>query len=66
MFSQGTVLTWATFAPLLGAVVIVALLVLRPLLGLTRRALDDASRLVALVASGASLACALAAWRLFD
>ena len=43
-----------------------ALLVLRSLLGLSRSLLDDASRLIALVASGVSLACALAAWRLFD
>jgi len=66
MFTEGTVLSWATFAPLLGAVVIVALIALRPLLGLSRRALDDASRVLALVGSGASLCAALVAWRLFD
>jgi NADH-quinone oxidoreductase subunit M len=66
MFTPGTVLSWATFTPLLGAVVIVALLMLRPVLGLSRRALDDAARLLALVASAASLACAVAAWRLYD
>jgi NADH-quinone oxidoreductase subunit M len=66
MFSPGNVLSWATFAPLLGAAVILVLVSLRSLLRLPKRFVDDGSRLVALLASGASLAAAIAAWRMFD
>jgi NADH-quinone oxidoreductase subunit M len=66
MFTSGTVLSWATFSPLLGATLIVALVVLRPLLGLSKRFVDDGARVLALLASAASLACAVAAWRLYD
>jgi NADH-quinone oxidoreductase subunit M len=66
MFSPGTVLSWATFAPLAGAALIVVLVVLRHLLRLPRRFADEGARLVALLASGLSLAAAIATWRMFD
>ncbi len=66
MFSPDTVLSWATFAPLLGAGVIVVLVAIRSLLGLPKRVADDGARLLALVASGVSLGAAIAAWRMFD
>jgi NADH-quinone oxidoreductase subunit M len=66
MFTPGNVLTWATFVPLLGAAVIVVLVSLRSLLGLPKRFADEGARLVALAASGVSLAAAITAWRLYD
>ena len=66
MFSPGTVLSWATFAPLLGAALIVALVVLRYLFRLSKRVADEGARLSALVFSGLSLACAIAAWLEYD
>ena len=66
MFSPGTVLSWATFAPLLGAALIVLLVALRPLFGVQKRSLDQAARLVTLVSSGLSLLAAVVAWRLYD
>jgi NADH-quinone oxidoreductase subunit M len=56
------ILSWATFFPVLGAVLIVLLVALRYGLGLSRQAVDQYSRAVALVASGLSLAAAVAAW----
>jgi len=66
MFSPGTVLSWATFAPLAGSAAIVVLVVLRVLFRLPRRVADDGARLLALLTSGISLAAAIAAWRMFD
>jgi len=66
MFSPGTVLSWATFAPLLGAGLIVVLVVLRYLLRLPKRVADQGARLLALLFSGISLACAVAAFRQYD
>ncbi len=59
-------LTWATFLPLGGAAVIVALFGLRTVFGLPKRLLDQASRLVALAASALSFAAAIEAWIAFD
>ncbi|MGC3997316.1 MAG: NADH-quinone oxidoreductase subunit M [Anaeromyxobacter sp.] len=66
MFTTGNVLSWATFAPLLGAALIVVLLALRSLAGLSRQRVDDLSRVLALAASGVSLLAAVVAWRLYD
>src|SRR5512142_3305166 len=66
MFSPGTVLSWATFAPLAGAAVIVLLVVLRFMFNLPKRVADDGARLLALLTSGISLAAAIAAWRMYD
>jgi len=66
MISQQNVLSWATFFPLLGLGLIVLLAAVRSLAGLSKAALDQASRIIAMVASGGSLACALAAWHWYD
>ncbi|HVO19622.1 MAG TPA: NADH-quinone oxidoreductase subunit M [Anaeromyxobacter sp.] len=66
MFTPGSILSWATFAPLAAAALVVLLVVLRPILRLSRRAVDDGARLLALAGSGLSLLAAIAAWRMFD
>jgi NADH-quinone oxidoreductase subunit M len=65
-FTEGNVLTWATFFPLFGAALIVVLLAVRFLAGLSKKVMDDAARWIALVTSGLSFLAAVAAWRLFD
>jgi NADH-quinone oxidoreductase subunit M len=66
MFGPENILSWATFAPVAGAVVILALTALRFALQLPKRTLDQASRAVALVASGVSLLAAVQAWLWYD
>ena len=66
MFTAGTVLSWATFFPLIGAIAIVVLVAARYLANLPKRTVDDAARWIALVTSGLSLVAAIAAWKLFD
>jgi NADH-quinone oxidoreductase subunit M len=66
MFTQGTVLSWATFFPLIGAGIIILLVALRFFAGFSKKVLDDAARAVALVASGLSLTAAIYAWSFFD
>src|SRR5512141_552974 len=66
MFTQGNVLSWATFFPLIGAGIIVVLLAVKYVAGLSKKVMDDAARWVALVTSGLSLVAAVAAWRMFD
>jgi NADH-quinone oxidoreductase subunit M len=65
MFSQGNVLSWATFAPLAGAAVIIVLVALRFAAGFSKKVLDDLARAVALAASGLSLVAAICAWYFF-
>lgn len=60
------VLSWATFVPLAGAALITVLVGLRHLAGFSKKAMDDAARAIALVASGLSFVAAIAAWRMFD
>ena len=62
MISQHNVLSWATFFPLLGLGLIVFLAAVRALAGLSKTALDQASRIIAMVTSGGSMVCALLAW----
>jgi NADH-quinone oxidoreductase subunit M len=66
MISQSNVLSWATFFPLIGMAVILALVVARFAMGLSRQALDQAARIVGLVASGASFLCSILAWHWYD
>src|SRR5512138_1987160 len=66
MFTEGNVLSWATFFPLVGAAAIVVLVAVKYLANLPKRAVDQASRWVALVTSGLSLVAAIAAWQMFD
>jgi NADH-quinone oxidoreductase subunit M len=65
-FGEQNVLGWATFFPLLGAGLIVLLTVARYLGRLPKSFIDQASRVVALVASGLSLLAAILAWKLYD
>ena len=62
----GNVLSWATFAPLLGTAAILVLVAARHALGLPRRVADDGARVIALVTSLLSLVAACVAWRLYD
>ncbi len=66
LFTDGNVLSLATFFPLIGAVVIVLLMMGRAMLGLGKQLVDQASRWIALVTSGLSLAAAIAAWSMYD
>jgi len=66
MISQQNVLSWATFFPLIGLAVILLFTAARYLLGMSRHALDQLSRIVGLAASGLSLGCAVLAWIWFD
>jgi NADH-quinone oxidoreductase subunit M len=66
LFTDGNVLSLATFFPLIGAAVIVLLMIGRATLGLGKTLVDQASRWIALVTSGLSMAAAIAAWSLYD
>ena len=66
MFGPNNVLAWATFLPLGGAILIVLLAALRYVSGLSKHALDQASRGIALVTSGLSLVAAIYAWSFYD
>jgi NADH-quinone oxidoreductase subunit M len=66
MFTQGNILSWATFFPLAGAGAIVVLLAVKYLTGMSKKVMDDLARWIALLTSGASLAAAIAVWRWFD
>src|SRR5213080_2760475 len=59
-------LTWITFLPLIGAALILPVLGLRASGALTKRAADQASRVITLVASGLTLLFALVLWKLYD
>jgi NADH-quinone oxidoreductase subunit M len=66
MFTEGNVLSWATFFPLIGAAAIVALVAVRYLANLPKKTVDQGARVIALLTSGLSFAAAIAAWRMFD
>ncbi len=64
--TTSTLLTWITFLPVAGAAGILAILGLRSAGALAKEAADQASRVIALVASGLTLALALGLWKQFD
>jgi NADH-quinone oxidoreductase subunit M len=64
--TDSTLLTWMTFVPMAGMTLIALLLALRPLLKLERSLLDQAARVIALVASAVPLGLAVQLWRAFD
>jgi NADH-quinone oxidoreductase subunit M len=66
MISQQNVLSWATFFPLVGLVVILLFTAARFFLGMSRHTLDQLSRITGLAASGLSFACSVLAWLWFD
>ncbi len=59
-------LTYAIFAPLVGAAGIVLMVLLKPVAKFPKESVDQASRLFALVFSGLSLALCLMLWAGFD
>ncbi|MCM2334018.1 MAG: NADH-quinone oxidoreductase subunit M [Anaeromyxobacteraceae bacterium] len=65
-FTEGNVLSWATFFPLIGAVLILFLMMARAFFGLDKKLVDEASRWSAMVFSFLSLVAAVAAWLMFD
>jgi NADH-quinone oxidoreductase subunit M len=64
--TTSTLLSWMTFTPLLGAVLILAVVGAKSAGLITKELSDQACRVVALVASGAVLAMAFVLWRAFD
>jgi NADH-quinone oxidoreductase subunit M len=66
MFGPDNVLSWATFAPLGGAILIVLLAAARYATGGSKRAVDQASRAIALFTSFLSLVAAVYAWSFYD
>src|ERR1700737_2768794 len=64
--TTSTLLSWMTFTPLLGAVLILAVVWAKSAGRISKELSDQACRVVALVASGAGLAMALVLWRAFD
>ncbi len=66
MFTEGNVLSWATFFPLIGAAAIVVLLAVKFFANLSKRTADQAARWIALVTSGLSFVAAIYAWSMFD
>jgi len=65
-FSSGNVLSWATFLPLIGTVLIGVLLALRAVVSIPKKTADEASRWIALVTSGLSLLASIGAWVMYD
>ncbi len=66
MIRPDNVLVWATFLPVIGAAVILALMVVRHFLDLPKRFLDQASRWVTLAASAGMMLMSFLAWHWFD
>ncbi len=66
MIRPDNVLVWATFLPIIGAAVILALMVVRHFLDLPKRFLDQASRWITLVASGLMMLTTFLAWNWFE
>ena len=62
----GNVLTWATFAPLLGTAAILVLVAVRHAAKLPARIANDGARVIALLTSALSFAAAGWAWHLYD
>ena len=65
-FDKGTVLSWATFYPLIGTVLIGLMLALRGVVKIPKGVADEAARWIALVTSGLSFLAAIGAWVMFD
>ena len=66
LFTDGNVLSLATFFPLIGAAVIVLLMIGRATLGLGKVLVDQASRWIALCTSALSMVAGIAAWSMYD
>ncbi|MEI7703397.1 MAG: NADH-quinone oxidoreductase subunit M [Deltaproteobacteria bacterium] len=66
MIRPDNVLVWATFLPVIGAALILALMSVRHFLGLPKRFLDQSSRWITLVASFLMMVTSILAWAWFD
>jgi len=64
--TTSSLLTWITFLPLIGAALILPVLALRGAGLLPKAGADQASRVIAFLASGATLALAIQLWRVYD
>ena len=64
--TTSTLLTWMTFTPVAGAVLILLVVGLRSAGTLSKAVADQASRVIALVASAAVLVMAAYLWKAFD
>ena len=64
--TTSTLLTWMTFVPAAGGLLILAVVGLRSAGALAKAAADQASRVIALVASAAVLVMAAYLWKAFD
>ena len=65
-FGKETVLSWATFLPLIGTGLIGLMLALRAVVSIPKKVADDAARWIALVTSALSFLAAIGAWVMFD
>ncbi len=63
---ESTLLTWITFVPSMGMGIIGLMLLIKPVLKLSNQTLDNLSRFVALVASGAAFGLVLWLWQGFE
>ena len=64
--NNSTILTWMTFAPLIGAALILPILALRASGVFGKKEADQASRIVALAASAIVLVLAFVLWKKYD
>jgi len=64
--TTSSLLTWMTFTPAIGVLLILVVIGLRSLGTLAKQQADEASRIIALVASAAVLGMAAALWKAFD
>src|SRR5256885_4523453 len=64
--TTSSLLTWMTFTPAIGVVLVLLVIGLRSLGTLSKQQADEASRIIALVASAAVLGMAAALWKGFD
>jgi NADH-quinone oxidoreductase subunit M len=66
MIRPDNVLVWATFLPVIGAIIILALMAARHFLDLPKRFVDQSARWVTLVSSFLMLVASVLAWNWFD
>jgi NADH-quinone oxidoreductase subunit M len=65
-FTEGNVLSWATFFPTIGMLLIGLLLALRAVITIPKKTADEAARWIAMVTSALSFLASIAAWKLYD
>jgi NADH-quinone oxidoreductase subunit M len=65
-FTEGNVLSWATFFPTIGMLLIGLLLMLRAVITIPKKTADETARWIAMVTSALSFLASIAAWKLYD